>query len=281
VESVSVIIPTYNRSFCLERAVRSVLRQSYSCDELIIVDDGSTDDTKELVADIKKQFTQKIFYYFQPNRGVAAARNYGIYKASSSLLAFLDSDDHWLETKLAQQVESMIEHPNFLISHTKEKWLRQGKHLNQKKIHIPRGGDIFDHCLMLCGVGMSTVLARKELFEMIGYFNEDFFCCEDYEFWLRVTACHPFLLIDKPLTIKEGGRSDQLSYQHRIGMDKLRIHAIENILQSGELSVVKYKLALNELKKKCLIYGQGCLKHEKIEEGRYYLELAKQYNPSF
>lgn len=276
-ESISVIIPTYNRSYCLERAVLSVLKQTLVCDELIIVDDGSTDDTRERVADIQKRFPNRLSYFYHPNRGVAAARNFGISKASGSLLAFLDSDDHWHKTKLAKQVESMVKHPDFLVSHTKEKWLRRGQHLNQKKIHIPRDGDIFDHCLILCGVGMSTVMAKKELFEQVGNFNEDFHCCEDYEFWLRVSARHLFLLVDEPLTVKEGGRDDQLSCQYGVGMDKLRISAIQNILQSGELSESKHKRALDELKKKCRIYGQGCLKHQKVEEGDFYLKLAEKF----
>lgn len=275
--SVTVIIPTYNRSYCLRRAVLSVLKQTVSCDELIIVDDGSTDDTKETVLDIQKRFPNRLNSYFQENRGVAAARNVGISKASGSLLAFLDSDDHWHKTKLAKQVERMIQHPDYLVSHTREKWLRRGVHLNQKKIHTPRAGDIFDHCLTLCGVGMSTVMVRKELFEKIGCFNEDFHCCEDYEFWLRVSSRYPFLLVDEPLTVKEGGREDQLSSLYRVGMDKLRIQAIQNSMESNHLSENKYNLALAELKRKCRIYGGGCLNHNKVQEGNYYLELAEKY----
>lgn len=273
-KNVSVIIPTYNRSYCLERAVLSVINQSFICDELIIIDDGSTDDTRCLIDDLDKRFPSRITYYYQPNRGVAAARNYGITKSSSPLLAFLDSDDHWHKTKLAKQVKLMVEHPEYFVSHTREKWLRRGRHLNQKKIHLPRSGDIFDHCLTLCAVGMSTAMVRRELFDQVGYFNESFHCCEDYEFWLRVSGQYQFLLIDEPLTVKEGGRSDQLSNKYRIGMDKLRIQAIETILHLPNLSEKKRAAALKQLKKKCEIYSRGCMKYNKIEEGQYYQQLA-------
>ncbi len=275
--SVSVIIPTYNRSFSLERAVVSVMKQTLPSDELIIVDDGSTDDTYRRMQELSKKYPGKIITFHQSNSGPAAARNLGIKNAKGSMIAFLDSDDHWKKTKLEKQFHVMQKNPECLISHTKEIWFRKGKHLNQKKIHIPRTGDIFDHCVILCGVGMSTVMARKQLFDLVGQFDEDFQCCEDYEFWLRVSAKYSFKLIDEALTIKEGGRADQLSVKHRVGMDKLRIHALLKLLQSFCLPESKRILAVNELKNKCRIYGQGCLKHNKKEEGDYYLQLLDQY----
>ncbi len=274
---ISVIIPTYNRKFCIERAVLSVIQQTRKCDELIIVDDGSTDGTKNVVDRIAHHCSTEIKYIAQPNSGPAAARNTGIRLAKSELIAFLDSDDHWQKTKLARQCAVMENNPQYLVSHTKERWMRAGKHLNQKKIHIPRSGNIFDHCLLLCAVGMSTAMVRKELFDKVGLFNESFHCCEDYEFWLRVSLNYSFLLVDEPLTVKEGGRDDQLSNQYRVGMDKLRITAIINILENHQLTPENKKLATAELQKKCLIYGNGCLKHGKEKEAQEYLDLAKKY----
>lgn len=274
---VSVIIPTYNREKCIKRAIRSVLGQTVACSEILVVDDGSLDQTAALVCSLRENSEIPIRYFYQDNRGPAAARNLGIQQAQFDLVAFLDSDDHWRKDKLALQFKAMEDDPGFLVSHTREKWLRQGIHLNQKKKHIPRHGDIFSHCLQLCAVGMSTVMARKEVFEKAGLFAPEFRCCEDYDFWLRVSSRYPFLLVDKPLTIKEGGREDQVSFQYRVGMDKLRIHAITRLLESEVLTGEQYELAFRALEQKCQVYGHGCIKHGKGEEGREYFNVYKRY----
>ncbi len=276
-EPVSVIIPTFNRAVFIERAVMSVICQRAFQGEILIVDDGSTDETRALVAEIKKNHRGIIRYLYYENRGPAAARNRGLEAAKYNLIAFLDSDDHWRKGKLQKQIGFMIENPEYLICHTEEKWLRRGEHLNKKKKHQPRHGDIFSHCLQLCGVGMSTVMVKRDLFEQIGCFDETLPCCEDYEFWLRASSRYPFLLLAEPFTVKEGGREDQVSYQYRVGMDKFRIDAIINLLSAGTLTKTQRDLALVELRKKCTVYGKGCMKHGKVEEGRKYLAVMDVY----
>lgn len=275
--AISVIIPTYNREKLIERAIGSVLRQTVACAEILVIDDGSTDQTAEIVHTLGANSPIPVRFFHQENRGPAAARNMGIQQARSGLLAFLDSDDHWRKDKLALQLKAMEEHPDYLISHTKEQWLRRGIHLNQKKKHLPRHGDIFAHCLQLCAVGMSTVMARKELFAAAGLFAPELPCCEDYDFWLRVSASYPFLLVDKPLTIKEGGREDQVSFQYRVGMDQLRIQALVRLLDHAPLSGEQRELARQELRRKCLVYGHGCIKHGKNDTGNMYLNIYKKY----
>ena len=275
--AISVIIPTYNRAKFIERALQSVLRQTVACAEILVVDDGSTDQTGALVCSLREHSAIPIHLLYQENMGPAAARNLGIQQARSELIAFLDSDDHWRKDKLARQLRAMEEHPDYLISYTREQWLRQGVHLNQKKKHLPQHGDIFHHCLQLCVVGMSTVIVRKELFAAIGLFSPGFPCCEDYDLWLRISCRYPFLLIDEPLTLKEGGREDQVSFQYRVGMDKLRIHAIRELLESEILTGEQHALALRELQQKCLVYGLGCVRHGQGDAGTEYLNLYKKY----
>lgn len=272
---ISVIIPTYNRAGFLGRALASVKRQTRRCDEIIVVDDGSDDDTRDYVHDFLSNCKIPLHYIYQTNKGPAAARNLGITTAKYSYLTFLDSDDHWEKKKLDVQYKALEANPEIMISHTKERWLRRGEHLNQKKIHQPGNGNIFKHCLQLCAVGMSTVMLRKELFTSIGFFNEAFRCCEDYDLWLRVSSQFSFLLIDAPLTVKEGGREDQVSYQYRIGMDRLRIAAILDLLKKGALREEQIKWTLEELQRKCHVYGMGCLKHEREQEGEAYLDIEK------
>ncbi len=274
---VSVIIPTFNRAVFLERAVGSVLEQTLLCSELIIVDDGSTDHTKELVSHLMSSSRQSIRLVYQKNQGPAAARNAGVRIAQFPYLAFLDSDDHWYRDKLARQYQALAEQPHYRISHTREKWLRRGVHLNQKKKHIPPHGDIFEHCLKLCVVGMSTVMMKKEVFDSVGLFDESLPCCEDYDLWLRLSCRYPFLLIDEPLTVKEGGREDQVSVQYRRGMDRLRIDSLTRLLDADILDRRQSQMTLHTLKNKAFIFGNGCLKHGRSELGHSYLALMARY----
>ncbi|WP_419175249.1 glycosyltransferase family 2 protein [Desulfosediminicola sp.] len=272
---VSVIIPTYNRNDFLREALNSVFRQSARCAEIIVVDDGSTDGTEEFISGLKAESPTPIHYLKQKNKGPAAARNSGISLSSQEYITFLDSDDHWRKRKIQYQLGAMQKQPDYLISHTREKWYRKGEHLNQKKKHIPRHGDIFSHCLELCAVGMSTVMVRRDLFDEIGLFDESLPCCEDYDFWLRASCRYPFLLVDEPLTIKEGGRDDQVSHQYRVGMDKLRIESLEKLLQANVLTPEQATMTRKELVKKATIYGNGCMRHDRVQEGQEYLALAR------
>ena len=268
---VSIVIPTYNRSQFLKKAVDSVLAQTFKGFELIIVDDGSAGNTYHFISQYSDN---RIRYVKQENKGPGAARNRGIEESRHDLIAFLDNDDWWDKEKLDIQFREMQQNSGYLISHTQEIWYKNGKLLNQKKKHKKQHGYIFDKCLPLCAVSMSTAIVRKELFDRIGLFDEGMACCEDYDFWLRASINHKFLLIDEPLTLKDGGRPDQVSSIYATGIDKFRIQSILKLLRSNNLTSEQRKLATNELHKKCRIYGNGCLKHGKQEEGKRYLHLG-------
>lgn len=255
-----------------------MVQQDLSCHEIIVVDDGSIDDSGAIVQAMQKTMAEpKVHILRQGNLGPAAARNAGIQKAESPYIAFLDSDDHWHKNKLKVQYHQLVKNDGYIVSHTREKWFRNGKHLNQKKKHIPRHGYIFDHCLQLCAVGMSTVMVKRGLFDEIGLFDESLPCCEDYDLWLRASCRHPFLLIDSPLTVKEGGRDDQVSYQYRVGMDRFRIRSLAKLLESGVLDDSQHILALKEFERKVTILGNGYLKHSNAREGQKYLDMIPKY----
>jgi len=275
--NVSVVIPTYNRAQFLARAVLSVCRQTCQCREIIVIDDGSNDGSAVLVNKLAETSHIPIRYLYHENRGPAAARNHGIRVAAAEIISFLDSDDHWHRKKLELQYGQLLEQSDFMISHTMEKWLRRGEHLNQKIIHIPRHGDIFTHCLKLCAVGMSTVMVKKTLFAEVGLFDETLPCCEDYDMWLRVSALYPFLLVAIPLTVKEGGRDDQVSTRYRVGMDKFRLQSLENLLSRQVLAPFQREITIKTLVEKAEIYGKGCVKHGRSDEGIHFLALAEKY----
>ena len=265
---VSVIIPTYNRSSLVLEAVDSVLKQTFRDFELIVVDDGSSDGTAEALNLYKDRFV----YRLQDNRGVSAARNQGIRMARGQWIAFLDSDDLWLPEKLETQIHFFSQNPEALICQTEEIWIRNGRRLNPLKKHQKFSGDIFGPSLRLCLVSPSAVMIKKDLFERVGYFDEALTACEDYDLWLRISAQFPIFLIDQPLVVKRGGHPDQLS-RSTPALDRFRIQALIKILNSGRLTVSQCDLAFKELETKCHIYGQGCLKRGRIEEGNFYLLL--------
>jgi len=268
---VSVIIPTYNRGWVIKEAIDSVLAQDYTEFELIVVDDGSTDHT----SDVLDSYRNDIKVLSQKNKGVSAARNRGIAEASGKFIAFLDSDDLWLSQKLSVQIEFFNQTPDALICQTEEVWIRNGLRVNPRKRHKKPSGMIFKPSLELCLVSPSAVMIQRNLLDRVGEFDENLPACEDYDLWLRISCRFPVHLIDAPLIIKRGGHDDQLS--SRAGLDKFRIKAIEKIIKSGLLSNDQHRAAVNTLKKKCAIYSAGCRKRGREEEALYYESLSKTF----
>lgn len=268
---VSVIITTYNRAAMVAEAVDSVLAQKMTDFELIVIDDGSTDQTEERLS----VYGSRLKYYQQENAGVSAARNRGIQFARAPLVAFLDSDDLWLPAKLQVQHKYMRENPEIHICQTEEIWWRNGRRVNPKKHHRKPSGDIFKPSLDLCLVSPSAVMVRGSLLEKLGYFDEELPAAEDYDLWLRVSVEYPVVLLPSQLVIKRGGHSDQLSA--RGGLDRYRIRALEKLLKSGRLSAKQYEWTWRVLRRKCEIYGQGCFKRGRVKEGERYLSLPDKY----
>lgn len=266
---VSVILPTYNRAWILKTAIDSVFSQDYPYIELIIIDDGSTDQTRQILDTYKDKLT----IIHQENKGVSAARNVGIKKSRGELIALLDSDDAWENQKISCQVDFFNAHPEAMICQTEEIWIRNGKRVNPKTKHQKPSGMIFEPSLNLCLISPSAVMMRRALFDIKGYFNESFTVCEDYDLWLRVSSSIPVFLIDKPYVIKTGGHEDQLSGFH--SQDKFRIQSLMALIESGSLTQTQIQKAQAVLKSKCIIYANGCIKRKKIDEGRFYKNLAE------
>jgi len=267
---VSVIIPTYNRGWILREAIDSVLDQEFKDFELIVVDDGSTDDTH----DILDTYGQEITVLRQRNKGVSAARNRGVSVAAGQLIAFLDSDDLWLPPKLTRQVDFFSSNPAAVINQSEEIWIRNGARVNPGKRHRKFSGMIFERSLDLCLVSPSAVMIRKQLFDIVGLFDESLPACEDYDLWLRISCRYPVHLIDTPLIVKRGGHGDQLS--KTAGLDKYRIQALMNVIESRLLSKAQYNAALQTLQEKSSIYAAGCRKRGREDEARYFEKLTER-----
>jgi len=268
----SVIIPTFNRKDFLKIAIESVLEQTCRDFELIIVDDGSTDGTETMLDNYEDQ---KIKYLLQENKGVSSARNRGLEESKGRFIAFLDSDDKWVDEKLETTIEYIDKYPDINIFHSEETWYKNKKLHNQKNKHKKPDGYVYFKALPLCCISISTAVIRRDVFDDIGVFDETLPACEDYDFWLRATQKYDVKLIPEYLTIKDGGRPDQLSSQP--GLDKYRIQALEKMLSSKKLSGDQYEHTRLELQKKCKIYAKGAEKRGKLKEAEIYKEFANKY----
>lgn len=196
---VSVVIPTYNRAHSISMAIRSVLDQTYQDFEVIIVDDGSIDNTEEIV----KSFEDERIEYIRhtKNRGASAARNTGIKVAKGEYIAFQDSDDEWVPDKLELQVKAFdnassevgIVYSGFYRIEADKKIYIPGNHVVQKD------GNIHSELLKGNFVGTPAVLIKKECFKNNRYFNEALPALEDWELWIELSKYFEFKYIDKPL----------------------------------------------------------------------------------
>jgi glycosyltransferase involved in cell wall biosynthesis len=272
---VAVIIPTYNRAALLERAVQSVLGQTFRDFELMVVDDGSTDGTKEL--SLFKEPDPRLRCLKLPhNRGVSAARNVGVRVTSAPWLAFLDSDDEWLPHKLERQVRWTNGHPDMPIVQAREIWIRHGRRVNPPKTHEKFGGDLFAASLERCMITPSSAMLSRNLFEKSGGFNEDFPACEDFDLWLRITCRHGVGLVDEYLLKRYGGHADQLSATVPV-LDRFRIRSIADLLSADLLTAGQRELAQKNLLKRAAIVAQGYKKHGNNEEYERYRKIICRY----
>jgi len=270
---VTVVIPTYNRSASLKRAIESVRGQEFADWELIVVDDGSDDATGQMVASF---YDRRIRYVLTEHSGVSAARNKGIALAERSWICFLDSDDYWMPLKLKRQLSALEEDPRYPVVYTNEIWIRRGIRVNQKKIHQKYSGWIYHRCLPLCVISPSSVLLHRSVLEREGMFDEDLPVCEDYELWLRLAVRHPIRFLDEPLIVKTGGHPDQLSHKFW-GMDRFRIQALTKTYRSGRLTPQQKLWTAAEIVRKAGILSAGFGNRGKIEEAGRYRELALEW----
>jgi len=255
---VSVIIPSFNRAYCLPNAIDSVLSQNFECElELIVIDDGSTDETRELIA----QSYPDVVYLHQANLGVSGARNYGLREASGDWIALLDSDDVWLPNKLATQIK-LLRETGLKVCHTEEIWIRNGVRVNQMNKHQKTGGLIYQNCLPLCAMSPSSIMIHRSVFDDIGVFDESLPACEDYDLWLRLSARFEVAFVSEPMIIKVGGHDDQLSRQHW-GMDRFRVIALQKMLfeHAEFLTQAQAQATKTILIKKLNILRNGAVKH--------------------
>lgn len=295
---VSAIIPVYNRPAHLIKAVGSILSQTFSDFELIIADDGSTDETP-FIAERLASEDGRIRVLKFPHSGMpGAARNRGAEAAEGRFLAFLDSDDYWFPDKLKEQTRLMQEH-KLQISHTREQWMRNGKEVSQKGQKHRREGDIFTDALKKCIIGPSTVMIARDFYFDTGGFNENLEIAEDYEYWLRITHATKVAYLNEKHTCKQAGDWPQLSEKYG-RIEWFRLTGLAGLLGISEDFAKIYpdfpmraytegymwpgftgerkKAAFNELEFKCRVWAEGCRKHGRPDEAEQLEGLIKRVN---
>ncbi|MBI9106261.1 MAG: glycosyltransferase family 2 protein [Spirochaetales bacterium] len=292
---ISVIIPVYNRPELLLEAAVSVLEQTFTDFELIIVDDGSTDGTPEVAERIAADGGGRCRVLSTQHRGMpGAARNSGIKAAGGRYLAFLDSDDLWLPEKLQRQHELMTR-TGAKMSHTRETWLREGREVSQKRQKHRREGLIFADALKKCIIGPSTVMIDRKYCLLTGGFHAGLEIAEDYEYWLRITRSLEVAYIDEALTVKRAGKWDQLSEKYG-KIEWFKLAALAGLLgcslsggdDDAETEAVyldgyrwdgfdggQLEAALEEFVFKCGVFASGCRKRGRTAEAAQIEELTK------
>lgn len=257
---VSVIIPSYNGGKYLPETLDSVLKQTYTDYEIIIVDDGSSDDTKDVVERYRKKFPEKIKYIYQKNAGPASARNNGIRNSSGEFIAFVDCDDVWVSEKLQVQVDYLRKHPQcgFVFSDVfaLDKDGRIGKTMMRFK--HPESGKIFYSLLKENFVLTLTLVTRRKCIEKVNGFCEDLLSSEDHHCWLKMANFYDGVYINLPLAFYRI-RQDGLS-SATVSLREKDIRVIDMIIDEFP---DRYKNGVSHYKKakSNLYYEIGFLKY--------------------
>ncbi len=253
----SVIIPTFNREKTILRAVNSVLNQSFKNFELIVVDDGSTDNTLNILQNVD------CIVLKQSNFGVSSARNLGSRNAKSNWLCFLDSDDEWLPNKLKVLHQYIKLNPGFRFFHSNEVWFRNGVRVNAMKKYDKSNRAIFERSLAFCIISPSTSCIHKNLYFEHNGFDESLKCCEDYDLWLKILLEEKVYFMEDFLINKYGGHDDQLSTSF-LDIDYFKVRSLHNILSNQKIEDNKRPLMIETLLKKCEFLLKGYTKHNNL-----------------
>jgi glycosyltransferase involved in cell wall biosynthesis len=251
---VSVVIPVFNRIDTLKDAIESVFLQTFKDIEIIVIDDDSDINIKDYLT----PYLNRIKYIKNKvNCGVSNARNLGIENATGEYIAFIDSDDLWLDFKIEYQLSAMVS-KNYLVCHTDEFWYKNGKFVNQGKKHKKYGGKILMDILDICRISPSTVVIHKSVFKKTGKFNPFLIACEDYDLWLRIASFYEILFLEKKTAVKRSITDDQLSL-NTPHMESMRLKSLANFLAKYKNYLVHNEIQqiLSEIKKKEKIVKKG------------------------
>lgn len=266
---VSVIIPTYNSAEFLAEAVDSVLAQTWSDFEIVIVDDGSTDDTRDVAA----RYGDHVRYLYQQNEGPSSARNMGIKEAKGTYVAFLDSDDAWEPEKLRIQMDFMGEHPEITLVCT-DSSLMGSRECRERKLRRDLMGNLFPVLYSNSFIRTSTVLMLRECFRDVGYFDERYRSAEDYDVWLRVAKRYAIAYLNQPL-VRYRKHEDNISHD-KITLRSNALSVLEAHYDPKEIPARTYRIRMSNLH---LYFGRAYMRLGDIKMARKAFAKSLRLTP--
>jgi glycosyltransferase involved in cell wall biosynthesis len=237
---ISVIIPTYNHGLFIEEAIQSVFLQTYQHLEIIVIDDGSTDNTREILG----KFGKEINYIFQDNKGPSSARNHGLSVAKGKFIAFLDSDDVWMPEKLELQFNAIQEENSIGLVGCGGYDIDFSGRI--EKVWIPKNYPSHIEFVQELSIrntfagSSSGAFAKKECFDRAGFFNERLRFGEDWDMWLRIAKCYKVRFVEKPL-LKVRKHNFSKLYKNEKTMKSNIAEIIENNVSYHQQRMVKRK----------------------------------------
>ncbi|MGZ8842134.1 MAG: glycosyltransferase [Pyrinomonadaceae bacterium] len=261
---VSVITPIYNYARFIEQTIQSVLNQTLRSFEIIVVDDGSTDNTREIVA----RFGSQVRYVWQHNSGQGAARNRGIKEARGKFIALLDADDYWMADKLEKQIKVFQNDPDLGLVYSLFYYFESesGAIVGYKPIAECFRGHVLREMFQSCLIGSPTPLIRREVFDSVGLFREDLKGVEDYEMWLRISAQFRIDFVSEVLAmyrVHQSGCADRSCEM----WTQLMIAVLTKCQQSNPSITVSN---LNKRIAQITQYAQGRNEHSRNNAERFY-----------
>jgi len=269
---VSVVIPTHNRAGLLSQTLDGVDRQTFRNFEVIVVDDGGTDRTPELIG----RHSATIHYIWQQQRGPAAARNRALSEAQGKLVAFLDSDDVWLPNFLAEVVGALQDAPHAALAYSDFRTIDY--HGNPLRGHTKpqHGGDVTKPLFSTIFIHTSCVIARRQILLDAGGFNTSMKANEDYDLWLRLSLKHPFVSLPKPLCLRRthnGSLSRNGNIQNLI--DKARL--LESFFKDHGNGTIPADLAHQRLAKTYYSAGKASARSGDYTQSSNLLRRSLDY----
>jgi glycosyltransferase involved in cell wall biosynthesis len=273
--TVSVIIHTYNNEKFIAETVASVLNQTYKEYEIIVVDDGSVDGTRDALI----PYMQKIRYQYKENGGIASAKNAGIGLSQAEFVAFLDHDDLWAPDKLQLQMECFNENPQVGLVYAKYTSFRDGKELRTKP-EKGYSGWIFKELLSKSFIQTSTVVVKRECLDAVGPYDESFSLGDEYDMFLRIARKFQCGFIDKGLTRyrvhdTNASKNGFLFDNENLGVYK-KVYNNCTDLDGVEKKILRKRIARYSMKVAEGLYRQG-----KLEESKKYQKEANNYLPFY
>jgi glycosyltransferase involved in cell wall biosynthesis len=273
--TISVVIPAYNSARYIRETLESVLAQTYPPLEIIVVDDGSTDETSAIV----QSFASRVRLLQQEHQGVSEARNFGIQQAKGDYIAFIDSDDLWLPEKLALQAACIIEKQVVWVSCFAD-YLNDsdGRILYNYRRKLYEG-DVLEKLFLKTFIRSPTPLVKRTVFEEVGYFNEDFEtrATEDTDMWLRIAAIYPLGVVRQVLAFVRLHPASTTSRQSVDEKMRSKLLRVDQAVARQPQRLARYKN--RALARIYLSSGTTLLKQGEYERARLLIDKARSLNP--